>query len=45
MLTRGAGYVDTGIEFEKTRDRERQLRNLARKAKALGFDLAPRSVS
>ena len=45
MLTRGAEYVDKGIAFEEARHRERQLRNLALKAKALGFTLAPGAVS
>jgi transposase len=42
MLTRGAEYVDKGVAFEEARHRERQLRSLALKARALGFDLAPR---
>ena len=44
MLTQGAEYVDKGIEYEEARHRDRQLRNLAQKAKSLGFTLAPQAA-
>jgi transposase len=39
MLTRGDDYVERGIEHFEQQTRDRQLRNLQRKARAMGFTL------
>ena len=43
MLTRGAEYVDQGVEQEEKRYQERQLRSLTQRAKTLGYALTPTS--
>ena len=44
LLTKGAEYVDKGIEYEEARHRDRQVRSLTQKAKSLGFTLAPQAT-
>jgi transposase len=41
MLKHGSEYVDAGQDFYERHYKERVVRNLARRAKVLGFDLVP----
>lgn len=41
MLTRGQAYVEKGLECFETEHRDRQIRNLHRKARHLGYAVAP----
>jgi transposase len=41
MLTHGSAYVDAGHDYYERQYKERLIRNLQQRAKALGFELAP----
>ncbi len=41
MLTHGSDYVDAGQDYYERQYKERVVRNLAHRAKALGFELVP----
>jgi hypothetical protein len=41
MLTQGQEYVERGIEVFDSAHRDRQLRNLQRKARSFGLELVP----
>ena len=45
LWSRGEAYIDPGIEVYEQQYRERSLKQLQRKAKALGFDLVPQSLA
>jgi hypothetical protein len=41
MLTKGGDYVDKGQTYYEEKYRERVIKNLTKRAEALGFQLAP----
>lgn len=43
LLTQGAAFVDHGQDYYERQYHERVLKSLARRAKELGYDLAPRN--
>ncbi len=44
MLKHGSAYIDAGQDYYERQYKERALRNLAQRAKNLGFELVPTAV-
>ena len=44
MLRYGTAYVDVGQEYYERQYKERVMRNLTQRAKAMGFELVPRPL-
>ncbi|MBM7845952.1 hypothetical protein [Herpetosiphon giganteus] len=45
MLKHGTAYVDTGHDAYEQRYRDRVVRNLTQRAKALGLELVPATIT
>ena len=45
MLTRGEEYVDQGQQYYEQRHTERVVRQLTRRARELGMELVPASLT
>jgi len=44
MVTRGQAYVEQGMEVFEERQREKQMRQLRRRAAQFGFDVVPKAA-